>query len=171
MWRGRTLTRVASSSAFVREISEHAERLLSGPVTRRELALGFSESSASSVEVLVEGRSFYPRMLEDIAAASSSIHINQFGFRPGIVGDAFADALIERAAKGVAVRLVVDRQGSDPERGSRVLYDRLAAADVEVCVMRATQLRAPMGPLGRGRRNALEPRSARSRRPSQGGCH
>jgi len=58
--------------------------------------------------------------------------------------------LIEKAAKGIAVRLVVDRQGSDPERGSRVLYDRLAAADVEVCVMRPTQLRAPVGPLGRG---------------------
>jgi cardiolipin synthase A/B len=144
---------MSPKSAFAvpnERIQEHAERVLSGPVTRRELALGFFESSASSAEVLVEGRSFYPRMLEDIASATSSIHINQFGFRPGIVGDAFADALIEKAAKGIAVRLVVDRQGSDPERGSRVLYDRLAAADVEVCVMRPTQARARVGPLGRG---------------------
>jgi cardiolipin synthase A/B len=129
-------------------IPEHAERLLSGPVTRRELALGFSESNASSAEVLVEGRSFYPRMLEDIASASSSIHINQFGFRPGIVGDAFAEALVRKAAEGVPVRLVVDRQGSDPERGSRALYDRLTAAGVQVCVVRAAQVRAPFGPLG-----------------------
>jgi cardiolipin synthase A/B len=131
-------------------IRAHAERLVSGPVGRRDLALAFSESSAASVEVLVEGVSFYPRMLEDIAAASSSIHINQFGFRPGVVGDEFAEALIEKAAAGVQVRLVVDRQGSDPERGSRDLYRRLLAAGVEVCVVRATQPRAPFGPLGSG---------------------
>ena len=101
-----------------------AERCLTGPVPRGALAMTFSESSASSAEVLVEGNSFYPRMLEDIASASSSVHINQFGFRPGVVGDAFAEALIAKAADGVPVRLVVDRQGSDPERESRAFYDR-----------------------------------------------
>jgi cardiolipin synthase len=45
---------------------------------------------------------------------------------------------------------VVDRQGSDPERGSRELYDRLRAAGVEVCVVRATRFRVPDGPLGAG---------------------
>ena len=130
-------------------IRDRAERLLGGPVDRSALALAFSESSASSVEVLVEGRSFYPRMLEDIAAAESSVHINQFGFRPGAVGDSFAEALVRKASEGVPVRLVVDRQGSDPERGSRALYDRLTAAGIDVCVVRATRLRAPVGPLGR----------------------
>jgi cardiolipin synthase A/B len=100
--------------------------------------------------VLVEGASFYPRMLEDIAAASSSIHINQFGFRPGVVGDEFAEALIAKTADGVPVRLVVDRQGSDPERGSSAFYERLTAAGIQVCVVRATKLRAPVGRLGGG---------------------
>jgi len=129
-------------------IPEHAERRLTERVSRAALAMAFSESRASSVEVLVEGSSFYPRMLEDIAAASSSVHINQFGFRPGIVGDAFADALIEKAGEGVPVRLVVDRQGSDPERSTRAFYERLSAAGVEVCVVRATKPRAAVGPLG-----------------------
>jgi hypothetical protein len=75
-------------------IPEHAEGLLSHPVGRDALALAFSESSASSAEVLVGGDSFFPRMLADIKAASSSVHVNQFGFRPGVVGDSFADALI-----------------------------------------------------------------------------
>jgi cardiolipin synthase A/B len=131
-------------------VPDQAERLLSGPRKRDVLALAFAESSASSAEVLVEGRSFFPRMLEDIASASSSVHINQFGFRPGLVGDAFGDALIQKAAEGVTVRLVVDRQGSDPERASRALYDRLVAAGIQVCVVRATKLRAPDGPLGAG---------------------
>ena len=89
-------------------------------------------------------------MLRDIVSASSSVHINQFGFRPGLVGDEFAEALVAKAAEGVRVRLVVDRQGSDPERGARALYDRLTAAGVEVCVVRATQPRVPVGPLGGG---------------------
>ncbi|HET6600628.1 MAG TPA: hypothetical protein VFG57_01595, partial [Gaiella sp.] len=86
-------------------LREHAERLLTGHVERGALALAFTESSATSAEVLVEGESFYPRMLEDIAAAESTIHINQFGFRPGLVGDEFAEALLAKASAGIAVRL------------------------------------------------------------------
>jgi cardiolipin synthase A/B len=132
-----------------RSVREHARGLLGASrVARRDLALAFSESRASSVDVHVEGRNFYPPMLADVASASSSVHINQFGFRPGVIGDAFADALIAKAAMGVPVRLVVDRQGSDPERSSRALYERLTSAGIEICVVRATKPRAPSGPLG-----------------------
>ncbi|HEU6446398.1 MAG TPA: phosphatidylserine/phosphatidylglycerophosphate/cardiolipin synthase family protein [Gaiellaceae bacterium] len=131
-------------------IREHAQRLVEGPVARGDLALAFAESRASSVEVHVEGRNFYPPMLEDIESASSSIHINQFGFRPGVIGDAFADALVEKATAGVPVRLVVDRQGSKPEEDSRALYERLTAAGIEVCVVRATKPRTQAGTLGSG---------------------
>jgi cardiolipin synthase A/B len=129
-------------------IRDRAQRLVNGSVARRDLALAFAESRATSVEVHVEGRNFYPPMLADIASATSSIHINQFGFKPGVVGDAFADALVKKAAEGVPVRLVVDRQGSDPERSSRALYDQLIAAGIEICVVRATKPRASSGPLG-----------------------
>jgi cardiolipin synthase len=128
----------------------HAERLLAAPVDRSALALAFDESTAEAVEVLVEGESFYPRMLEDIAAASSAIHINQFGFRPGLIGERFADALVEKARAGVAVRLVVDKQGSDPEGKSREFYRRLGGAGVQVCVVRGTRARVPFGPLDAG---------------------
>jgi cardiolipin synthase len=129
-------------------IREHAERLAARPVARGDLALAFDESRAASVDVHVEGRNFYPPLLEDIASAESSIHINQFGFRPGVVGEAFAGALAAKAANGVRVRLVVDRNGTDPEGGSRELYERLTAAGVEVCVVRATKVRSAAGPLG-----------------------
>jgi cardiolipin synthase A/B len=129
-------------------LREHAERLLVQTVDRNALAVSFPVSSASSVEVLVEGVSFYPRMLEDIASASTSVHIIQFGFKPGVVGDAFAAALIAKAGEGVPVRLVVDRLGSDPDRSSRDHYRRLIDAGVEVCVMRATTPRVAAVPLG-----------------------
>ena len=86
--------------------------------------------------MLVAGTSFYPPMLDDIASATTSVHINQFGFRPGIVGDAFAEALLGKAAEGVRVRLVVDNRGSAPNKGSRDHYRRLAAGGVELCVNR-----------------------------------
>ena len=97
--------------------------------------------------MLVGGTSFFPRLLADIERAASSVHVNQFGFRPGKVGDAFAAALEAKARSGVPVRLVVDRNGSDPERGSRTFYDRLIAAGVQVCTTRGTSARAALGPL------------------------
>ena len=132
-------------------VADHARTVLAATeVPLRELALEFEWSVASSAELHVEGRNFYPPMLADIAAASSSVHINQFGFRPGLVGDRFAAALIAKAQEGVPVRLIVDRQGSDPEGGSREFYERLTAAGVQVCVTRATRVRVPRGPLGAG---------------------
>ena len=69
---------------------------------------------------------------------------------PAWSAGAFAEALIAKAAEGVPVRLVVDRQGTDPDRASRDFYDRLLAAGIEVGVVRATQPRAPRGLLGAG---------------------
>jgi len=130
-------------------IREHAARLAAaGDVALADLSLAFAESTAASAEVLVAGTSFYPRIREDIEAATSSVHINQFGFKPGVIGDAFADLLVAKAREGVRVRLVVDRQGSDPQGKSRPMYERLTAAGVEVHVVRATQARAPVGALG-----------------------
>jgi cardiolipin synthase len=67
-----------------------------------------------------------------------------------MIGESFAEALLAKAGEGVSVRLVVDRQGSAPEEGSRELYERLAAGGIEVCVVRATKPRATVGPLGGG---------------------
>jgi cardiolipin synthase A/B len=58
--------------------------------------------------------------------------------------------LIAKSQEGVPVRLVVDRQGSDPDRSSRAFYERLVAGGVEVRVVRATQLRAPAQPVVSG---------------------
>ena len=142
------MSRIAVQNA---RIADHARRVLAASeVARGELALEFESSVASSAQLHVEGRNFYPPMLADIASASSSVHVNQFGFRPGLVGDRFAAALIAKAQEGVPVRLIVDRQGSDPEGGSRGFYEQLTRAGVQVCVTRATRPRVPRGPLGAG---------------------
>jgi cardiolipin synthase len=132
------------------DLRERAERLLRNGVRLADLAVEFQESIAATSEVLIAGQAFYPRMLEDIEAATSSIHVNQFGFRPGVIGERFAGALLAKAREGVHVRLVVDRQGSDPDRASRQFYERLVAGGIEVRVVRATQVRARKGALGEG---------------------
>ena len=107
-------------------------------------------------------------MLADIASASSSVHINQFGFRPGLVGDRFAAALIAKAQEGVPVRLIVDRQGSDPERGSREFYERLTEAGIQVCVDARHTAAGAARAARRRRGDRLEPERAGAHRPSQG---
>ena len=151
-WRttghGEHVTRIAIQD---KHIPEYAQRVsTASQVGRGDLALEFGRSVASSAQLHVEGHNFYPPLLADIASASSSVHINQFGFRPGLVGDRFASALIAKAQEGVPVRLIVDRQGSDPERGSREFYERLTRAGIQVCVTRAMQPRVPRGPLNAG---------------------
>ena len=49
----------------VTDAREHARRFVREPVRLSHLALAFDESLATSAEVLVEGRGFYPPMLRD----------------------------------------------------------------------------------------------------------
>ena len=99
-----------------------------------DLGTHFAWTTAASVEPLVDGTSFYPRMLEDIAAARGSVHLLQYGFTPGEVGDEFAAALEAAVARGVEVRAVVDEYGSKTGSSSEEFFDRLAAAGVQVVV-------------------------------------
>jgi len=118
------------------DVRARAEPLARSEVKLRDLALVFDETTAASVDVHVSGRDFFPLILDDIASATSSIHINQYGFRPGEIGERFAAALLAKAAEGVAVRIVVDRVGSRPGR-SGGFYDRLRAGGIDVGVVRA----------------------------------
>ena len=106
--------------------------------------------------MLVEGEHFYPPMLADIAAATSSVHINQFGFRPGDVGERFAEALIAKAARASPSGSSSIAREPIPTGPAADFYGRLLAAGIEVGVVRATQPARRAGcsaPAGR----ALEP--------------
>jgi cardiolipin synthase A/B len=118
------------------DLRARAEALVGAPVRLRDLALAFDETTAATVDIHVGGPAFFPRILDDIASATSSVHINQYGFRPGHVGERFANALLAKAGSGVAVRVVVDRVGSRPG-ASGGFYERLRTGGVDVRVVRA----------------------------------
>lgn len=103
-------------------------------VNVNDLGTHFAWSTAATVEPLVDGSAFYPRMLDDIAAARGSIHLLEYGFTPGEIGDEFAAALEAAVARGVEVRVIVDEYGSSTGTTSEDFYDRMAAAGVQILV-------------------------------------
>lgn len=115
------------------EARDHAAHLATYPSVRRaDLAMTFAPSTATSVEPLLHGRRYFPRMLADIEAARDHVHLLIYGFKPGAIGTTFRDALAAKVREGVSVRLQVDAVGSEIDAGSRALYADLVAAGVRV---------------------------------------
>jgi len=108
------------------------EDVLGRKPVRRQLTLDFEPATATSWELLIDGASFFPRLLEDIAAATSDVHILIFGFKPGEIGNQFRDLLVEKAAAGVGVRVITEAAFSQPAFGSKAFYDSLVDGGVEV---------------------------------------
>jgi cardiolipin synthase len=136
--RGRRSRRVTAfppgpDAISAAEARGRAAALASTPqVHRAALAMSFAPSLATSVEPLLHGRRYFPRMLEDITAATSSVHLLIYGYKPGDVGTLFFDALKARVEVGVDVRLQVDAIGSEIDAGSKELFRDLVAAGVKV---------------------------------------
>jgi len=102
-------------------------------VAAADFATPFAPTRVSTVELLIDGPNFFPRILDDIRAARSSIHIVQYGFRQGDIAAQFTSALKEKARQGVAVRVVVDQLGSALDLPSATsLFDDLASSGVQV---------------------------------------
>jgi cardiolipin synthase len=99
-----------------------------------DAALHFAWSTAATIEPLVEGRSFFPRIFADVEAARSSVHILIFGWREGEVGTKMAELLLRKLGEGVEVRAIVDSFGSRPYEQAREMFTGLAAAGAQVVV-------------------------------------
>lgn len=109
-----------------------AELVASPRVRRADLARTFAPAIATAVDPLLHGTRYFPRMLDDIAAATDHIHLLIYGYKPGDIGETFLAALAERIEAGVEVRLAVDAIGSEVDFGSKDLYRRLRGAGVEI---------------------------------------
>lgn len=94
------------------------------------IAGGNEAVDGNRTTLLENGNASFGAMLADIAGAQSSIHLETFIFNDGSIGRAFVDALIERAAAGVSVRLLLDALGSSGFGGDNVARLEAAGADV-----------------------------------------
>jgi len=97
-----------------------------------DLAVPLAPTRVASFELLIDGTSFFPRILDDIRAARSSVHLIQYGIRPGEVYDQFGPLLKEKARQGVDVRVIVDQLGSGMDTFNGALFNDLAASGVQV---------------------------------------
>ena len=109
-----------------------AELVARPRVRRADLAQTFAPAIATAVDPLLHGRRYFPRMLDDIAAAQDHVHLLIYGYKAGDIGETFLTTLAAKAAAGVEVRLAVDAIGSEVDFGSKDLFRRLREAGVEV---------------------------------------
>ena len=135
-----------------------AELVARPQVRRADLALTFAPAIATAVDPLLHGHRYFPRILEDIAAAKDHVHLLIYGYKPGDIGTTFLEALSAKVAEGVEVRLAVDAIGSEVDLGSKDLFRQLREAGIEVVAHDGIVVAAQ----GRARRAARSSRTPRT---------
>jgi len=98
-------------------------------------ARGISEwLRGNTITLLENGEAFFPALLEAIDAAKQEILLQTYIFAADTTGRRVADALMQAAARGVSVRVLVDGFGG--LAFVRKLMDKLSAAGVETLIFR-----------------------------------
>lgn len=125
---------IANFSLGDKKIDKRVESLYSvaDPHFRRTIGtmLGPSLLPGNRVEALVNGDRFFPAMLEAIRGARESITLETYIYWSGRTGEAFVDALSERARAGVRVHVLLDWVGSG--KIDRKVFEQMRAAGIEV---------------------------------------
>ncbi|SMP73554.1 cardiolipin synthase [Desulfonatronum zhilinae] len=105
---------------------------VSDPQFRREMSvlLGPAIVRGNQVTALQNGNEIFPAMLLAIRSAQTSITFETFIYWSGEIGDAFSQALSERASAGVPVSVILDWVGSTKMEQS--LLDSMQAAGVQL---------------------------------------
>lgn len=106
--------------------------VVSDPQFRREMSvlLGPTIVRGNKVTGLQNGNEVFPAMLQAIRAAQTSITFETFIYWSGEIGEAFSQALSERAHAGVPVSVIIDWVGST--RMEQSLLDSMQAAGVQL---------------------------------------
>ena len=103
--------------------------------------VGLTQASldpGNQVRVLQNGDGLFPPLLEDIANARESIHIESYIWWKGPICDQIANALATKARQGVEVRLLVDASGG--RRLERRLKKMMTDAGAQVRVFHPVRI-------------------------------
>jgi cardiolipin synthase len=92
--------------------------------------LGPALAADNRVEALLNGDQIFPAMLQAIRSASKTITFETYIYWSGDIGREFADALSERARKGVKVHVILDWVGS--QKMDEASLDEMHQAGVEI---------------------------------------
>jgi cardiolipin synthase len=121
---------VGGEKRIQRKIEHHYA--IDDPQFRRELGvlLGPPIIDGNKVTDLENGVEIFPAMLAAVKGARHNISFETYIYWSGEIGRAFAEALAERAAAGVAVHVLIDWVGS--QKMDPALLERMKAAGVHV---------------------------------------
>jgi cardiolipin synthase len=104
---------IAKAGAPKQTVYELPHDFTPGSATFLPSALpGAVMTSGNRLDLLENGDSIFPAMLAAISSARRTVNFEAYIFWSGDVGSRFRDALAERAAHGVAVRILLDAVGS-----------------------------------------------------------
>jgi cardiolipin synthase A/B len=149
---------MVSRDASLRVFAEHAR---SRDAAFRPLAdQAFSRAAGAplvhgnAVRLLKDAAENYPAWLEAIRGARETIHFESYIIHDDEVGRRFADALLEKAAAGVRVRVIYDWLGALRNSGKR-FWRRLREGGVEVRCFNPPHLDEPLGWLTRDHRKSV----------------
>lgn len=104
-------------------------------------------------ELLVDGRAYFPRMLEAVELARRYVLLEIYLFESGAVANRFIEALARAAARGVSVKVLTDGFGA-----AKLLHadrERLTAAGVDLLFYNPMHLRQWFGNMLRDHRKLL----------------
>jgi len=110
--------------------------------------------AGNHIRLLRDAGENYPAWLEAIHAARRHVHFENYIFREDDVGRRFAEALRQKAAAGIPVRLIYDWMGGFGKTSSRFWND-LRASGVDVRCYNPPRLDSPLGWLSRDHRKML----------------
>lgn len=72
---------------------------------------GEEKRCTENLQLLIDGTEAFPEILRCIESARRSIRINMFIWRDDVIGNRVAQAVLDAADRGVAVKISVDRYG------------------------------------------------------------
>ena len=93
--------------------------------------LGPPLAAGNRVDTLLNGDRIFPAMLEAIRGATRTVTFETYIYWSGDIGKAFAEALAERAQRGVKVHVILDWVGSQKMEESALESMRRAGVQVE----------------------------------------
>jgi cardiolipin synthase A/B len=114
---------------------------------------GATLREGNQITLLKDGPETYEDWLRAIGSARHWVHLENYIFKDGTIGRRFADALIERAAAGVRVRVLYDWFGSlDVPRS---FWRRMREGGVDVRPFNPPTVGAPLDVIQRDHRKSL----------------
>ncbi|MFR9725809.1 phospholipase D-like domain-containing protein [Streptomyces sp. MS19] len=109
---------------------------------RLERLIGIAATEGNHLDVLRNGDEIFTAMLDAIRSAEHTVDMMTFVYWKGEIAGEFAEALAERAAAGLRVRLLLDGFGSMPIEKDQL--DLMERAGVTVAWFRKPLLLSPL---------------------------